>query len=391
MSHKYIPALRRQCPELTRGTQWLTQARLGSLSLAPTSRLDVPASSLQNSITCSRGPSLSWAPQGEAHKKQRVGGGATLSSRDVGAKERQRRRACAIHWVPRVSSGHWRRSARIYLGPTYCAFPETTCGGNLGPDPPCHSKPLLHSTRGGACRSLPNGGSDDGPGVIQGDPLSPFLFNIYINDAIDPDMADTEVLGLDSPLSVLLLADDVALIERSETRLRHALQHFSDWATLWGLDIGHSTCGVLPFGAPFGPFRPFLAQDGSIPLVTDYKYLGVTFTRDIIQIFTTWLQERAAKGRQLLKRWRFALGNSQLTLADRILMFKVIFLPAILYGCELEGGRGRRSMRILEAIIGRALRIIIGKTPVSTQLNTVLLQREFHVPPVYATAVSRLD
>ncbi|KAL3682002.1 hypothetical protein R1sor_000024 [Riccia sorocarpa] len=136
-------------------------------------------------------------------------------------------------------------------------------------------------------------------------------------------MANTEVLGLDSPLSALLLADDVALIERSETRLRQALQHFSDWATLWGLDIGHSKCGVLPFSDPFGPFRPFLAQDRSIPLVTDYKYLGVTFTRDITQIFTTWLQERAAKGHQLLKRRRFALGNSQLTLADHILMFKV--------------------------------------------------------------------
>ncbi|KAL3694161.1 hypothetical protein R1sor_007812 [Riccia sorocarpa] len=228
-----------------------------------------------------------------------------------------------------------------------------------------------------------------GRGVRQGDPLSPLLFIIYINDVIDPDMTDTEVPGLDSPLSALLLADDVALIERSKTRLRQALQHFSDWATLWGLDIGHSKCGVLPFGAPFGPFRPFLAQDGSIPLITDYKYLGVTFTRDITQIFTTWLQERATKGRQLLKRWRFTLGNSQLTLADRILMFKVIFLPAILYGCKLAGGRGWRSMRILEAIIGRALRIIIGKTPVSTQVNMVLLQREFHVPPVYATAVSR--
>ncbi|KAL3682779.1 hypothetical protein R1sor_000801 [Riccia sorocarpa] len=99
-------------------------------------------------------------------------------------------------------------------------------------------------------------------------------------------MTDTEVPGLDCPLSALLLADDVALIERSETRLWQALQHFSDWATLWGLDIGHSKCGVLPFGAPFGPFRPFLAHDGSIPLVTDYKYLGVTFTRDITQIFT---------------------------------------------------------------------------------------------------------
>ncbi|KAL3689120.1 hypothetical protein R1sor_015429 [Riccia sorocarpa] len=185
------------------------------------------------------------------------------------------------------------------------------------------------------CWGLITWGGFYGRRARQGDPLSPLLFNININDTVDPLLAATEVPWIPVPILALLLADDVALIETSEIRLRH----------------------------------------------------------ELMKIFPHLASGTMALGRNLLKHWRFILGNNMILIADQLLMFKVIILYMLLCGYEIAGAHGWQSIWVLEAITGCTctLRIIISKTLASKQVNKVLLQQEFRVPPICKTASSRLD
>ena len=85
-------------------------------------------------------------------------------------------------------------------------------------------------------------------GVRQGDPLSPTLFSLFINDLVDY-MQNTGVgININSDLiSILLYADDIILLAKSEAELQILLGALETWCKTWQLDVNVSKTNVIHY------------------------------------------------------------------------------------------------------------------------------------------------
>ena len=115
-------------------------------------------------------------------------------------------------------------------------------------------------------------------GVKQGDVLSPTLFNLYIND-LAKEIKESQ-LGIDLDnlnLSILLYADDMAIISDTEEKLQKMLDIMYDWCNKWRIKINCNKTNVVHF-RPASKVRTnseFHIGSNRLQLVEKYKYLGV--------------------------------------------------------------------------------------------------------------------
>ena len=87
-------------------------------------------------------------------------------------------------------------------------------------------------------------------GVRQGCPLSPILFNIFINTlALDLDNSSTDSLELPngSRISCLMYADDVILISKSPEGLQNLLDSVSTFCNKWKMTVNPTKSKCIVF------------------------------------------------------------------------------------------------------------------------------------------------
>ena len=141
-------------------------------------------------------------------------------------------------------------------------------------------------------------------GVKQGCKLSPTLFSLYIND-LASDIKQMN-LGVDIDelqLSILLYADDIALIDPDADSLQLMLDKLHDWCSRWRLTINSDKTKIVHF-------RPLNVQTcnkqfscGNLDIeVTDkYKYLGLWFQEHLdMKYATTELSKSASRALSVL-------------------------------------------------------------------------------------------
>ena len=78
-------------------------------------------------------------------------------------------------------------------------------------------------------------------GVRQGDTLSPTLFSIFINDlAVELNKLKLGIKIGNTCISIILYADDVALLAENEENLKKMLCFVDQWCKKWKLGINSS-------------------------------------------------------------------------------------------------------------------------------------------------------
>ena len=211
-------------------------------------------------------------------------------------------------------------------------------------------------------------------GIRQGENLSSMLFAIFMND-IEMffnekncdyiPLLDHTKMHVYLQLFILLYADDTVLLATSVKQFRKILSEYGNYCKLWNIDININKSKLMIFGRHRKENKYYI-NDIEIEVVKEYRYLGITFTKN--KRFVQTIKENAAKGKRAMYAIITKARTEGLSISCQIHLFKVIVLPILLYGCEVWGFE---DLEIIEKVQIDFCRNIL-KLNKSTQRNLLL-------------------
>lgn len=244
-------------------------------------------------------------------------------------------------------------------------------------------------------------------GVRQGCPMSPILFNIYINDMFEgskgckipknrPSQGATpRVSYLKDRVPGLLFADDAAILANSAKELGRIMRKVCVWSNRMDLTFGIAKCGLMCFTGRLPANNPdhiFSNKDKwsingtSIPVVSHYTYLGLDFYPDLDM--KKMIAPRLTKGRNVLRQFEPLLKCPSVDFRVKLTALRALVLSTMLYGAEIWGMKVSRADP-QQALINRALRWILKHKGPKTLLSIGAMHQELGMVPIRAQIAKR--
>jgi hypothetical protein len=202
-------------------------------------------------------------------------------------------------------------------------------------------------------------------GVRQGDPLSPFIFNLVLKGIFGRLKPRWLAKGygveqIDRLLSHICFADDVLMFARTRGQLRDMLGDLAKEAKKDGLEINWGKTWVMDMaGGPMTKLK--VLEEGAerwVELVSRFKYLGRWF--QVGGEGDDALEERLQAGWRQFWAQKGVLLERRLAVKLRLAYLEKMVAPVVLFGTEsLELGPTQR--RKIKATRRQMMRLVTGK------------------------------
>ena len=120
-------------------------------------------------------------------------------------------------------------------------------------------------------------------GVRQGCTLSPWLFNVFIDNVVKEARRECirEVTLSTGMIGTLLFADDMVMMAETREALQHNVEAMNAALTRWGLKVNWEKSKVMRV-ARKGEECQVMIGDEELEQVDTMKYLGVMINRDVV-------------------------------------------------------------------------------------------------------------
>jgi hypothetical protein len=228
-------------------------------------------------------------------------------------------------------------------------------------------------------------------GVKQGDPISPNLFNVFVNDI--PELFDANcdplIVNIRS-LSCLMYADDIVILSETREGLQECLNRLSSYCDTWSLEVNVAKSKVVTFNQG-GKIQNevFLLKSQHLENVTSYKYLGIEISSNgSFNEAKASLSNRASRACFLLKQVTKDLSPSL-----SIKLFHRFITPIALYGAEVWGMCGRaNALKSLEALPAEKVHLSFCKfvLGINRKASNAATRGELGAYPLYVTVVKNI-
>ena len=175
-------------------------------------------------------------------------------------------------------------------------------------------------------------------GVRQGDPLSPTLFNLFLNDLFTQlrnGNCDPVSLNNVDHINALAYADDIVLLSTSKEGLQRAINLTDKYCDMWRLKINKSKTKSMVFSRGNKKINTtFHVNGAALENVKEFKYLGITVHKKSCS-FTPTLNHFKVKATRALYALRSKINFTNLPIKVALKLYDAIIKPILLYGSEV--------------------------------------------------------
>jgi len=222
-------------------------------------------------------------------------------------------------------------------------------------------------------------------GVRQGCPLSPILFNLFIND-IFKDCEDFGVPLGDTKCCGGLFADDVVLCAPSRSYLKKLLKRVNEWAIHNKMTFGINKCATMVVRPDSPQSRSkqdptFYLAGQPIPKTSRYTYLGIPFDKSLsLDPIVNSLNNKVLFALSSVKRF---LSNPYVPIPYRKTVLNSIVISRVSYFAPLLGSNKSRS-RSAQSIVNKGLNYIAGVKNARSLTSLYCTSKDLNIPPLSA-------